>query len=384
MKQGIYHAGNRIVFLYILSILVVFSLASAIPIIHDITVADNPSYEGEEILFSANVSSNSSNNSLLNSTWDFGDGEHAFTILAFHAYADNGVYTASLMVCDIEGCDTADVNVTVLNRNPIVLFLNESYYCDEGGNVLLAPNITDVPADTLTYQWSTGENTSSIIYSCGNGDDIVQVSLTVEDDDGGEGDASTDVLISNVAPTADPHGPYKTAAGHEVCFMGSASDPYDTEFEFMWDFDYDGDFDTDGEGENPCTTYTTSGTYTLGLIVDDGEGEGESESEIATTTVVVYDYGIPLSLGENLFSIPLVPYRPQGFVDTRIDFVLGGDVVQNADIIWEFRWDNTLQRNVWRYNEPNATKTGWNTHPERIQRIHPGYGYIMLMDNDRW
>jgi len=337
--------------------------------------------ESEEVFF---TDTSTSHDQIVSWSWDFGDEETSEELNPSHTYADNGEYLVTLTVCDIdEDCDTASDTKYVYNEDPEVNA--GEYECDEGETILLTAEATDVEADMpLTYEWdfngdevyddATGD---SVEYTCGNGDDFLDgtVSVRVMDKDEGAGYDNAEITVYNVAPTADADGPYQTAVFQLVCFDGSATDAFDTEFSFMWDFDYDGEeFDINSVSEDPCTVYLANGEYTIALKVNDGD----VDSEIDTSTVTVFDYGIELDTGWNLVSIPLVPEDD----NTSINFVFDEDVSSRAEKIWSYTYDEDKGKNVWKFNEPIADGSRWTAYSSRVQEIIPGYGYYIFMDDE--
>lgn len=89
---------------------------------------------------------------------------------------------------------------------------------------------------------------------------------------------------ANLAPVADPDGPYSGVTGAPVQFNGQGSFDYldGTIVAYGWNF---------GDGSPPATgvtlshTYTSAGTYTVTLGVMDDEGA----VDIATTTATISD-----------------------------------------------------------------------------------------------
>jgi PKD repeat protein len=84
----------------------------------------------------------------------------------------------------------------------------------------------------------------------------------------------------NLAPVADPGGPYAGAPGQMITFDGSASaDPNNDPLTYSWDF---GDGST-GSGVAPTHSYAAAGTYTVSLVVNDTL----LDSAIATTAAEI-------------------------------------------------------------------------------------------------
>ncbi len=94
---------------------------------------------------------------------------------------------------------------------------------------------SDPESGVLTYAWDFGDGSSGTGVSPSHtyaSDDTFTVTLTVTDDDDASSDAATTtatIEASNVAPTADPNGPYSGTVGRVVSFDGNESrDPHGT------------------------------------------------------------------------------------------------------------------------------------------------------------
>lgn len=96
----------------------------------------------------------------------------------------------------------------------------------------------------------------------------------------GGGGGGTPPPGDNLAPTADPGGPYTATVNFAVTFDGSLSfDPDGDPLTYTWNFG-DGSM---GTGVAPTHTYTTTCIYTVTLTVNDGN----QDSIPATTTATI-------------------------------------------------------------------------------------------------
>jgi len=163
-------------------------------------------------------------------------------------------------------------------------------YSGEAGNTVIefdGSGSNDPDGDALSYSWNFGDQTTGTgvrpthtYMTTGN----FQVTLVVSD---GQLESDAAVAVAeiteppmNVAPTADPGGPYEGQPGQGVMFDGSASsDANDDALTYAWDFG-DGSF---GDGVAPTHTFAAEGTYTIMLAVNDGQ----VDSEVATTTATI-------------------------------------------------------------------------------------------------
>jgi chitodextrinase len=134
------------------------------------------------------------------------------------------------------------------------------------GDGTLAPNAGPTPSHTYALP------------------DDYTVSLTVTDNDGDTGSATTTASIAAAPedPIANPGGPYEGTEGVELAFDGRASEDPDGGSITQYDWDF-GDGNV-GTGPEPSHTYATAGTYTVTLTVVDDEGV---TSAPATTEAVI-------------------------------------------------------------------------------------------------
>lgn len=151
---------------------------------------------------------------------------------------------------------------------------------------------TDAENDLLTYAWEFGDGSSGIgvspthVYeAAGNFEVRLVVNDGLADSPASIASATISAPVTNLAPIANPGGPYSGQPGVAVAFDGSASsDPNGDTITYAWDFG-DGAM---SEGMSPSHVYEGEGTFTVSLTVNDGL----LDSPIATTTVEI---AIPLA-----------------------------------------------------------------------------------------
>ena len=189
------------------------------------------------------------------------------------------------------GCAASPPNVPLdpmpANRPPVADAGGP--YTGEAGTTLIqfdGSGSTDQDGDTLSFEWEFGDGATATdmmpthtYAAAGN----YEVRLVV-----GDGQASNAAVTSaaisappiNIAPVADPGGPYAGQPGQPLTFDGSGSaDPNGDRLNYSWSF---GDSAT-GSDVNPTHTYTAAGNYTVTLTVDDGQ----LGSEPVTTTAEI-------------------------------------------------------------------------------------------------
>jgi PKD repeat protein len=163
-------------------------------------------------------------------------------------------------------------------------------YSGEAGTTLIqfdGSGSSDPDGDTITFAWNFGDGNSATgmmpTHTYASAGDF-EVSLVVNDGQADSDPAITSAAITappvNLAPVANPGGPYAGAPGEIITFDGSASaDPNDDPLTYSWDF---GDGAT-GTGVAPTHSYAAAGTYTVSLVVNDTL----LDSAIATTTAEI-------------------------------------------------------------------------------------------------
>ncbi|MCA9036772.1 MAG: DNRLRE domain-containing protein, partial [Planctomycetaceae bacterium] len=128
----------------------------------------------------------------------------SFVISGSHVYADNGSFTVTITATDDDGGqDSATTTVSVRNVAPQVSIIDIPAQMPEGTPITLNSSVVDPgSSDVLTYAWTVTRN--GVVYAQGtesaltftpDDDGQYEVSLTVSDDDNGQG---TDAPVSYV------------------------------------------------------------------------------------------------------------------------------------------------------------------------------------------
>ncbi len=283
--------------------------------------------------------------------WDFnnyvdsdGDGNFTNDIDATgptptHIYGDDGVYTVTLTVTDnITFFANDTCNVIVNNVAPTIESFGP-FLLDEGVTLTFTANSTDPGSDDLTFTWSWGDGTSDNITVYHNdgiapdpypspfgtypfsvtdtvqhiyGDNgVYQITLTVDDDDGGSTTYIENINIGNVAPTIDSVDAPDGNEGTVIRFSSTATDLGSDDLTFTWSWG-DGSSDTvtihynDGFGPDPYPSpwgtfpfsltdivqhvYDEDGVYIINLTVEDDDGG----VAVYTTNVTVVGVAPPI------------------------------------------------------------------------------------------
>ena len=133
-------------------------------------------------------------------TWDFGDGETSTDATANHTFEGTGSYSVSLTVTDDGGLsDTVTEVVDVVEGNqPPVAAMEVS--CTMLACAFDGTSSTDTDGSIVDYAWAFGDGSTSSGATASHEfatSGEYQVSLTVTDDDGATGEASTQVVVSD-------------------------------------------------------------------------------------------------------------------------------------------------------------------------------------------
>jgi len=183
-------------------------------------------YEDDIVSFDASPSTDTpSDMSLLEYSWDFGDGSKGVGIATTHTYTKQGVYVTTLTVKDDNDASTQDIiTVNVLNSPPLAN-AGADRVVDEGSSLFLyGRGSSDTPSDEplLQYSWDyetdgsyddTGWYTKHTWWD----DKAVETTLEVEDDDSAININSQNIIINNVAPQPSIYN-YDTSLSTTVDF----------------------------------------------------------------------------------------------------------------------------------------------------------------------
>ncbi|MDH3646052.1 MAG: PKD domain-containing protein [Gammaproteobacteria bacterium] len=287
---------------------------------------------GESITFDGSGSSDP-DGSIVSYDWDFGDGGTGTGVSPSYAYGAEGSFTVTLTVTDNDGLTNSATTTATISAQPQppVADPNGPYSGQVGDNIAFdGSGSSDPDGSIVSYDWDFGDGGTGTgvapmhTYSV---DGVFTVTLTVTDNDGLTGSASTTATISAqpVAPTADPNGPYAAQVGESITFDGSgSSDPDGNIVTYAWDF---GDGTAMGTGVMPTHAYSAAGTYDVTLTVTDSDGLTDTASTTATISQVQ-----PLPP----ISDPNGPYT--GTVGSPVSFDGSGSSDPDGNIV-SYAWD---------------------------------------------
>ena len=255
--------------------------------------------EGQKLTLDAGGTTDPDANDVLTFAWELdNDGQFDdalgvnptldWAVVEALALASNGTaLPIAVRVIDSDGgVDVDNTTLTINNVNPTA-FADGPRTILEGGSLTLdASASTDPDAnDVLTFAWDLDNDgffddafgpkpfiSWSLIESLHLATDgsPLTIEVLVVDSDGGSDTDTTELMITNVAPTVDAGDDFVNLMGEEAFFDGSFFDPagiLDTHT-YLWDF---------GDGHTATTLdathiYTYSGYYTASLTITDSDG----------------------------------------------------------------------------------------------------------------
>ena len=247
----------------------------------------------ETISFDASDSSDP-DGSIVNYSWDFGDGTKGTGVSIQHAYSQDGTYTVTLTVTDDDGAtDTTSATKTVLNRIPIASFTESAETVSSGESIHFDASESHDPDGTIVnYLWDFGDGNTATgveVDHAYEDDGVYTVTLTVIDDDDATGSATATKNVLNRPPVASfTENATIVSKDEAIHFDASEShDPDGTIVNYLWEF---GDGNT-ATGVTSDHAYSEDGNYTVTLTVTDDDGASaslvaakivETETEIET------------------------------------------------------------------------------------------------------
>ena len=155
------------------------------------------------------ASSSSDDGSIVNYTWNFGDGKRAYDDIVTHKYGDNGDYEVSLTVTDNDGAwDTMVETIHVANVPPVANFLYSPTppYFVVGQQINFTDLSYDMDGFIYEWKWDFGDGD---VYVDHTGtppthayaiDGIFNITLTVKDNDFSSGSMTKSIIVKDVTP----------------------------------------------------------------------------------------------------------------------------------------------------------------------------------------
>ncbi len=329
----------------------------------------------DTITFTA-VNTPSAPGTVVNYTWEFGDGTKDYGREVTHRYKDPSTssYDVNLTVTAFDGIKASssqalDVNTTSPGRN-----FDVDFYWEVVGD---AEDTNPTTADTIKFIYDGNTSVDSVQWEFGDGsvsyqrdathtyadDDTYTVRLTAQYN-GVARWTEKNITIHNTPPVAD----FEHEEGdpnEEIAFTDTSTDSDGSVVAWEWEF---GDGST-STAANPIHIYPSPGVYTVNLTVTDDDGD--SDPSLSTISKPIY---VNVTRPEPQFSYAPHCIKTTDTVKFNASASLGGYPGSNtgnrADIT---SWD-------WTFGDGN-TSNGEVVHH---QYTHPGTYNVTLTVEDTY
>ena len=290
--------------------------------------------EGLELQFYGNESWDEDGN-IVSYTWDFGDGNFAYTDNPIHIFTQNGTYDVKLTICDNNDlCDSMILNIFV-NKPPIAVVEISKLTIMLGETIAFdASESYDIDGDVEFYYWNFDDGYTSSQATTDHeykNSGTYNVSLKIIDDLNDITTVYYNIEVINRLPIVNfqyfAPGTGTTLATFEFTDL---SFDHDGDIEqWNWDFGDGGTSDL----QNPDYQFDLPGTYDVTLsVTDDQDGTN-------STTLVIEVLNAPpipkiriedgINLGDHRWSVPA---NRMIIIDGTVTFDNEGDAL-------EFFWD---------------------------------------------
>ncbi len=225
---------------------------------------------------------------VLDTDWDFGDGNYSGALNPKHIYGLDSTYTVKLIVSTAAGCvDSLEKTVTV-NPLPDVDFVTDDI-CDT--KAMIFTNTSTLSGHTLTHSWDFGDGNTVVQRNpnhtyAESGDYTVK--LVVEANTGCKDSVSHDVTVYPL--------PVPSFTVDNICYGDTAEFDNDSyvntgNLSYQWDFDGQGS----STKTNPGFSFNGDGYFTVQLKATSQYGCVDSvENTISVYPMPVADFNATL------------------------------------------------------------------------------------------
>jgi PKD repeat protein len=241
-------------------------------------------FTGQPVTLDA--SNSTDDTGIISYLWDFADAAVGVGMVVSHSWANDGNFVVTLNVTDTDGNSSFGViTIHVKDRAPNAAILASPTTAQTLVLIAFDASSSSDPDGTLLYyRWDFGDG--AVLYGravqhtytrAGN----YTAMLTVTDNDGVDGSATTQVAITNRAPKAVTPANFSVPTFDERIFDASASFDQDGLVQtYTWDF---GDATT-AAGRSVKHAFATIGIYTVRLTVRDDFGATGTSTMTVTVT----------------------------------------------------------------------------------------------------
>jgi uncharacterized delta-60 repeat protein len=280
--------------------------------------------------------------------WDFNYDGSSFDVdasgasVSFTGVDGPAVRTIALRVTDDKGATSiVTTTVTVDNVAPVANAGGPYVVTDLQHLTLSAGGSYDLDGSIVKYEWdfdydgstfNADASGASVDFPSLDGPAFRTIALRVTDEDGAAHLVTTTVQVTNVAPVANPGGPYVISSSDSLTVSGAGSSDADgSVVTYEWDFNYDGSsFDVDATGATAAFPKSAPGARTIALRVTDEDGA----VHIAVTTVQVNNVAPTADAGQDQTITEGTPLTLSGANSSDSD----GSVVKYE---WDFNYDGS-------------------------------------------
>ena len=137
---------------------------------------------------------------IMNYTWDFGDGTTSDDPVITHKYLTSGTYTVTLTVTDDAGeTDVLELTLTVNNRKPDAEFTFDPERAGTGKTITFSDLSSDIDGEIVEWRWDFGDGSISYEQNPTHVYDrkgTYTVTLQVKDDEGAQANYSSEITIT--------------------------------------------------------------------------------------------------------------------------------------------------------------------------------------------
>ena len=257
---------------------------------------------GQSVSFNASLSKAATGHSIVEYSWNFGNGGTGSGATPSHTFGTAGTYSVVLVVKDDLGqTGTASKTVPVTSTSPSPPPTADFVFSPTNPTIGQSVSFNGSTSKAATgrtitaYSWNFGDGgapgtgvTPSRAYSTAATFSVV---LTVTDDLGQTGVVSKTITVNPTGQTPPPtadfvFSPTNPTIGQSVVFNASASKAATGHSitTYAWNF---GDGGAPGTGLTPSRTYNTAATFTVVLTVTDDLGQ----TGVASKTITVNPTG---------------------------------------------------------------------------------------------
>lgn len=270
---------------------------------------------------------------ILNWTWDFGDGNVSHARHPSHRFSHGGNISVTLTVVDeLQGRASLSKVVIVRNAPPLAGFSYHSTDANTSDIVSKVPvqfldNSSDRDGRVLSWNWSFGDGA----YASGANPlhafprpGLYTVSLTVTDDARDSDTVTTQILVRNRAPVVDfVWNPVGAPAGVPYVFTSLARDDDGVVLVQAWDW---GDGSARGYGDTVSHIFPRAGTYQVNLSVTDNS---------LATSYTVRNVTVANAAPRAIMSMtPSPAYRGSDVIFSDLSVDPDGDAIVSR--VWDF------------------------------------------------